>query len=451
MCSSVEWKDLEDESNQIIRGILPQPSKQFTVDWSRLGSRLLTLCLLDIFAGAQAFPLNQLEKRIEHAVGEALFAPISSGQNIAHELITAHVTWMLKCSNQLEQKYGIRVHEFQPGWGDPHPPGLTTTRVTVPTGQVYFAKPGRKPRQFNDQLERLSGHGIVASGEALPFRSGALYAAKRADSSPAVSRPQFWAAAGRFVSLALLDGFSDGHYENVIASDGRLTILDDETIGNPQVRASRRVEDTLLLETRAGVSGMIVGAFVAKSSPIRRRPHPGIVRRGTTVYLETFSRQSSIRCTLTDVYGTADENREAFLRGYQDAWSRCHELHDSVTSSAPGSRLVMRPTGVYSRIIERLLYVEGANELAYRYERCRSILSLLPTLRGEAALIDAEAFDLANGWIPRFLYCDRHTVATANGRLIELSTPLTPLQSQSVAQARNPLEPLRSWLTTLNI
>lgn len=445
----IDDSPIHREVVESLASALPQPTCRFEINWRQLSTRLADQYLPELFSNRRETTTFLLVQGLHRLIDNAFSSPASALQRSVEQTVSAHLTWATNMNRQLEQSFGTSIDIIEPGWGDCHAPGLTTSRVKTSDGRIYFAKPGRKPRTFDYSELELEGSENT-NRDVLVLDGATLYPERVADSVAAVSSSEFWFDAGRFLSLALAGGFSDGHYQNVIAVDGRVAVIDDETIGNPQVLSSQRVEDTLLLESRAGASGVLVGAFVAQSRHIRSRTRPVLIQDGLSVRLEQVSTSIAMRCPLSDVYGTVSSNPPVFLEGFAEGQRRYAGLTRQDFANSIGARLVIRPTTVYTKIIERARRIPDTVSDARRIEWCASILRQLPAFKYEFSLCQAEAVDLAKGWVPRFTYSEPDRLEAANGTRVRLTTPLIPNPTPGMNKPLSS-DRLRSWLTQANL
>lgn len=154
----------------------------------------------------------------------------------------------------LQQKFGIpmdtSVQAVQGGLGDPHNLGRGVAALTFADGSRLIYKPrsvAMEARYYDFVRalgERLPGRPLrVLKVLALPGHGYVEFV----ESAPAEELSAFYHNAGRVLALLHLLGATDCHWENLVACEDQLLLIDAETLleGVPVPSAARRGSEAL--------------------------------------------------------------------------------------------------------------------------------------------------------------------------------------------------------------
>ncbi|MFF3734295.1 type 2 lanthipeptide synthetase LanM family protein [Streptomyces sp. NPDC002476] len=321
----------------------------------------------------------------------------------------------------------------EPGAGDGHRGGRTVMLLRFEDGSrlVYKPRPLAAHRHFNE---------LVRWFNALPGTPGlrALAVLDRGDygwvefvaERPCRSARQvesFYRRQGALLALLhMLDG-TDLHYENLIADGEHPVLVDIETLFHPPLPAAesddpaaRALHDSvhrvgllpqLLVgdETALDMSG--IGGGQAASSPVRTADwaDAGTDRMRLVRRPGRFG-ESANRPRLTGTPADPSAFTRSLCAGFRAGYtaisrSRCELLHPGgllEQFAQDEVRVVVRPTWVYSTLLDESTHPDLMKEAGERHE----VLSLLGTdVLGPAVLpglLDEELTQLWSGDVPLF-------------------------------------------------
>lgn len=350
---------------------------------------------------------------------------------------------------------GAEPDRIQPGHGDPHRGGRTTTKVTS-AGAVRYYKPGRSSRR--DTLTAFfDAAGLAASVHIppdVPVLDGYVQNAVPVPSAT-VSGEEFWYRAGLFAAAADCLGTIDLHYGNIAPADDAIAIIDDETVLAPSpFDRERNLLTTLLLQDPATARTEVSAGFMATTTPGISRNFPSLRvserDRGLTVRMTTRlpGKPTRIGRHVQNLSGYLDEFLAGLSNGYVTIRRNRHELVQ-VLRSCPReslSRAIVFSTPGYARLSAMVALSPYTASRPEIHERLVGQLRRYPRTTVGPEIIASEARQLLGGDVPLFSI-DPHAdhIVDGTGRVGRVRRPpideccdriSTLDQNYSIAQAR---------------
>ena len=332
--------------------------------------------------------------------------------------------------------------EFRFGQGDTHNEGRSVVRLVFSNGEELFYKP--KPlandRWFFDEL------GLTLRALEVPI--GKLRIIDRQDygwvqSVASLPRTHDGRVSekgmGRLLAVAWLLNVTDLHYENLLVRNGQFFPIDLETIlsvspifeedsGSEWRRWS--VLSTDMLRARFGSEGAKtdISGFFAEgfSSPF---PYYSFANDADGIARLHIAKPTDPAATQSNEHAGPATDRPAIgsmANAFENAAIELRKPLLTHLKSAPKSltsRLVIRPTLFYERLLQRVLmprFLRDATEFSIELHRLHSGLSNLERTQRQAVqgIIGSEITQLQRGDIPYFSYSPHSSQIFADGEPI---------------------------------
>ncbi|MBF6456239.1 DUF4135 domain-containing protein [Nocardia cyriacigeorgica] len=351
---------------------------------------------------------------------------------------------------------GAEPVRIQPGLGDPHRGGRTTTKVSSAEVVQYY-KPGRYSRR--DMLTAFFDAAELSASVHIPpdisVLDGYLQSAVPVPSPATMPGEEFWYRAGIFAAGTDCLGTVDLHYGNIAPAGNAIAIIDDETVLAPSpFDRERNVLTTLLLQDPASARTEVSAGFMATNTPGVSRNFPSLQASepdsGLTVRMTTrlASKPTRIGSHVQNLSGYLEEFRAGLSHGYATIRRNRHALVD-VLRSCPReslSRAIVYSTPGYARLSAMVALSPSTASQREIFERLVEQLGRFSRTTVGPEIIASEARQLLGGDIPLF-WIDPHTdhIVDGTGRVGRVRHPpidecchrLSTLDhNYSIAQAR---------------
>lgn len=381
----------------------------------------------------------------EHQLRELAHRVFDQDAGVWRGIVSRQIATCLREAQSLSSALsavGYSVDKIQPGVGDPHGNGRTTTKI-VADDSVYYFKPNRSSKRLLlesfFQSADISDY-IHAPGD-IPVLDGYLQESVP-DPNPSITNEEFWHRAGAFAAAADCLSVIDLHYDNIAPAEDSIAFIDDETVltVSPFERERNLLTTLLVQDPSTAVSGLAAG-FMAVSTPSVSKYYPTLQDVGPGGHLtvrmsvQVEGRPTAIGRRFGSMCEYVDEFVEGLRHGYrniilnrQSAASAIRGMYDESKSraifySTPGylrlSTLVSTsPTSATQRDISEKLTLELT-----RHER----ISVGPDI------IRSEARQLMRGDIPMF------TVGLTSKEISDGDNPLGEVRHTPVEESSNRL------------
>ncbi|NEW38761.1 DUF4135 domain-containing protein [Nocardia cyriacigeorgica] len=318
---------------------------------------------------------------------------------------------------------GAEPDRIEPGIGDPHRYGRTTTKVSR-NGSFQYYKPGRVSRRAT--LTALFGEADISESIHVPpdtpILDGYLQDAVPAPSSPAPDE-EFWYHAGIFAAAADCAGIIDLHYGNIAPTDDAVAIIDDETVlALSPFDRERNLLTTLLLQDPTPSETEVSAGFMAISTPGISRYFPSLRESGPdrqlTVRMTTRldSKPTPIGRHFRNLREYVDEFVAGLAHGYANIRRNRHAAVHALRSCPreSRSRALMYSTPGYARLSALVAVSPSAASSSEIHDRLVEELGRYPRATVGREIIASEARQLLSGDIPLFSI-DPHSTHIVDG------------------------------------
>ncbi|MFE3442246.1 DUF4135 domain-containing protein [Nocardia sp. NPDC059180] len=306
---------------------------------------------------------------------------------------------------------GAEPDRIEPGIGDPHRCGRTTTRVCK-RGAFQYYKPGRFSRRetLTAFFEAADISASIHIPPDTPMLDGYLQDAVPEPSHP-VSDEEFWYRAGIFAAAADCLGIIDLHYGNIAPTDGAVAIIDDETVlAMSPFERERNLLTTLLLQDPSTAGSEVSAGFMALSTPGVSRYFPSLQESGPdrrlTVRMTTRldSKPTPLGRHFQGLRGYIDEFVAGLSHGYANVRRNRNAVEDALRSCPRESlsRALVYSTPGYARLSAQIAVSPSAASYREIHDRLVEELGRHPRTTVGPEIIASEARQLLSGDIPLF-------------------------------------------------
>ncbi len=329
-----------------------------------------------------------------------------------HDIVTPKIAVCLDELQSLGRALtaeGRLFEKLEPGAGDAHHYGKTTTKITSADGTYYF-KPARSSKRLLVQsvfrAADMPDHIYVPCDT--PLLDGYVQESVPPP-EPSVSKEEFWHRAGAFAAVSDCLNVVDAHYENVVPAGASIALIDDETIMTASPFGhERNLLTTLLLQDTDAIE--IAAGFMAAATPSVSNYYPTLLDAagGEHMTVRTSTRIESRATTIARHFGSISDFSDEFVDGLRQGYSKISSHGLSVArairkfGAGSKSRAVLFSTPGYRRLT---LLISTSPTSASKHEIEERVLRDLQRFDRKAVapqILRSEISQLMRGDVPMF-------------------------------------------------